>query len=86
MPLTEINGKQIFYSWKPASRAGLTLFFIHGLGAAHSFWSPVIPDLVESGFSCLAIDVPGTLLSICFDGHNADYPDCTRLWSIAIQW
>lgn len=59
MPFTDINGKKIFYSWKPASRAGLTLFFIHGLGGAHSFWSPCIPDLVEAGFSCLAIDVPG---------------------------
>ncbi|KAJ4423224.1 hypothetical protein N0V82_002085 [Gnomoniopsis sp. IMI 355080] len=59
MPFTDINGKRIFYSWKPASRAGLTLFFIHGLGGAHSFWSPVIPGLVEAGFSCLAIDVPG---------------------------
>lgn len=59
MPFTEINGKTTFYSWKPASRAGLTLFFLHGLGGAHSFWSPVIPGLVEAGFSCLAIDVPG---------------------------
>ncbi|KAL2283204.1 hypothetical protein FJTKL_10090 [Diaporthe vaccinii] len=59
MPFTEINGKTIFYSWKPASRAGLTLYFIHGLGSAHSFWSPIIPGLVEAGFSCLAIDVPG---------------------------
>ncbi|KAF3763895.1 putative alpha/beta hydrolase [Cryphonectria parasitica EP155] len=59
MPFTEINGKTLFYSWKPASRAGLTLYFIHGLGSAHSFWSPVIPDLVDAGFSCLAIDVPG---------------------------
>lgn len=59
MPFTEINGKKIFYSWKPASRAGLTLYFIHGLGGAHSFWSPIIPGLVEAGFSCLAIDVPG---------------------------
>lgn len=59
MPFTEISGKRIFYSWKPASRAGLTLYFIHGLGGAHSFWSPVIPDLVDAGFSCLAIDVPG---------------------------
>lgn len=62
MPFTEINGKKIFYSWKPASRAGLTLFFIHGLGGAHSFWSPIIPGLVEAGFSCLAIDVPGLSL------------------------
>lgn len=59
MPFKEINGKTIFYSWKPASRAGLTLYFIHGLGGAHSFWSPIIPGLVEAGFSCLAIDVPG---------------------------
>lgn len=59
MPFTDVNGKRIFYSWKPASRAGLTLYFIHGLGGAHSFWSPVIPDLVAAGFSCLAIDVPG---------------------------
>ncbi|CAN8104900.1 unnamed protein product [Discula destructiva] len=59
MPFTEVNGKRIFYSWKPASRAGLTLFMIHGLGGAHSFWSPVIPGLVEAGYSCLAMDVPG---------------------------
>lgn len=59
MPFKEINGKTVFYSWKPASRAGLTMFFIHGLGGAHSFWSPIIPGLVEAGFSCLAIDVPG---------------------------
>lgn len=68
MPFTEINGKTTFYSWKPASRAGLTLFFLHGLGGAHSFWSPVIPGLVESGFSCLAIDVPGAFLFVC---HHA---------------
>ncbi|KAH8746772.1 alpha/beta hydrolase fold family protein [Diaporthe sp. PMI_573] len=59
MPFTQANGKKIFYSWKPASRAGLTLFMIHGLGGAHSFWSPIIPGLVEAGFSCLAFDVPG---------------------------
>lgn len=76
MPLTEINGKKIFYSWKPASRAGLTLFFIHGLGGAHSFWSPVIPDLVEAGFSCLAIDVPGAWLklSVPTDAHVDRFP------------
>lgn len=61
MPFTEINGKSIFYSWKPASRAGLTLYFIHGLGASHSYWAPCIPGLVAAGFSCLAIDVPGRL-------------------------
>lgn len=61
MPFTEINGKKIFYSWLPASRAGLTFYFVHGLGGAHSFWAPCIPGLVAAGFSCLAIDVPGTL-------------------------
>ena len=62
MPFTQVNGKKIFYSWKPASRPGLTLFMIHGLGGAHSFWSPIIPGLVEDGFSCLAFDVPGMYL------------------------
>lgn len=61
MPFAQINGKNIFYSWKPASRAGLTLYFIHGLGGSHSFWEPCIPGLVEAGFSCLAFDVPGML-------------------------
>lgn len=61
MPFTEVNGKSIFYSWKPASRAGLTLYFIHGLGASHSYWAPCIPGLVAAGFSCLAIDVAGKL-------------------------
>ncbi|ROW00151.1 hypothetical protein VSDG_03583 [Cytospora chrysosperma] len=59
MPFTEINGKKIFYSWTPASRAGLTLYFIHGLGSSHSFWAPCIPGLVAAGFSCLSFDVPG---------------------------
>lgn len=59
MPFKDINGKKIFYSWKPASRAGLTLLLIHGLGSSHSFWAPIIPGLVEAGFSCLAFDVPG---------------------------
>lgn len=71
MPFTEIKGKKIFYSWKPASRAGLTLFFIHGLGGAHSFWSPVIPGLVESGFSCLAIDVPGACSGWSHSQHHS---------------
>lgn len=70
MPFTEINGKTVFYSWKPASRAGLTLFFLHGLGGAHSFWSPVIPGLVEAGFSCLAIDVPGAFCSRSIVNHE----------------
>lgn len=76
MPFTEINGKTIFYSWKPASRAGLTLYFIHGLGSAHSFWSPIIPGLVEAGFSCLAIDVPG-LSSSCPTIERAQHSACT---------
>lgn len=59
MPFTEINGKKIFYSWTPASRAGLTLYFIHGLGSSHSFWAPCIPGLVAAGYSCLSFDVPG---------------------------
>ncbi|KAK7745836.1 hypothetical protein SLS53_002554 [Cytospora paraplurivora] len=59
MPFAQVNGKSIFYSWKPATRAGLTLYFIHGLGGSHSFWEPCIPGLVEAGFSCLAIDIPG---------------------------
>lgn len=59
MPRATINGKEIFYSWKPARQAGLTLLLIHGLGGSGAFYAPVIPGLVAAGFSCLAMDTYG---------------------------
>ena len=65
MPYKEVNGKTLFYVWKPAKDDGdlkdprLTLVFIHGLGSSSSFYAPLIPGLAAAGFSCLAIDTYG---------------------------
>lgn len=64
MPFAEVNGKNIFYAHRaPAAETaslGITVLMIHGLGSSHSFYLPLIPRLLDAGFSCLAYDTYGT--------------------------
>lgn len=64
MPFVDVNGKRLFYVHRtPAaetSNSGITLLMIHGLGSSHSFYLPLIPSLLDAGFSCLVYDTYGT--------------------------
>jgi len=63
MPFLSINTRELYYVWNvPVDRlnGALTFLLIHGLGSSSSFYAPVIPRLVEQGFSCLAFDTYGT--------------------------
>lgn len=63
MPFIHIAGKELYYTWSQAKatgeQPGLTLLFIHGLGSSSSFYATIIPGLLQSGFSCLAVDTYG---------------------------
>lgn len=58
MPSIRIDDQELYYTWTPAGD-GPILLFIHGLGSSSSFYSTIIPSLVEKGHSCLAFDTPG---------------------------
>ena len=67
MPFAETsNGKRLFYVHrKPDTGApdlGITILMIHGLGSSHSFYMPLLPSLLDAGFSCLVYDTHGTTL------------------------
>lgn len=59
MPSLRIQDQDLYYDWTRAGDDGLILVFIHGLGSSNSFYAPIIPSLVEAGYSCLAFDTPG---------------------------
>jgi len=64
MPFIHINGKKLYYVRQPAagneqSDNIISILLIHGLGSSSSFYGPIIPGLVESGFHCLAFDTYG---------------------------
>lgn len=63
MPFIQTSGKELYYTWSQAKatgeRPGLTLLFLHGLGSSSSFYATIIPRLLETGFSCLAVDTYG---------------------------
>jgi len=58
MPFLRVQDQDLFYSWHAAGD-GPVLLFIHGLGSSNSFYAPIIPSLVQQGYSCLAFDTPG---------------------------
>lgn len=59
MPCLRIEDQDLYYDWTQAGDDSLVLVFIHGLGSSSSFYAPIIPSLVEHGYSCLAFDTPG---------------------------
>ncbi|GJN82764.1 hypothetical protein PLIIFM63780_006309 [Purpureocillium lilacinum] len=70
MPFLRVQDQDLFYSWHAAGD-GPVLLFIHGLGSSNSFYAPIIPSLVQQGYSCLAFDTPGSALST-FRGKDSD--------------
>lgn len=70
MPSIRIDDQELYYTWTPAGD-GPILLFIHGLGSSSSFYSTIIPSLVEKGHSCLAFDTPGSALSK-YTGRDID--------------
>ena len=64
MPFHDDEGSALFYTWAPAANGSdLTALFIHGLGSSSSFYATITPSLVQKGYSCLALDTPGSGLS-----------------------
>lgn len=39
------------------------IVLIHGLGSSSSYYAPVIPKLVDAGYSCLALDSHGAYIT-----------------------
>ncbi|KAG5923905.1 hypothetical protein E4U42_004797 [Claviceps africana] len=70
MPSVNIDSQELYYTWSPRGK-GPVLLFVHGLGSSSSFYSTIIPSLVEKGHSCLAFDIPGSALSR-YRGRDSD--------------
>ena len=66
MPLVSVNGKELFISSARGSADAtaderITILCIHGLGSAHSFYTPLAPEVTGSGYDLVAYDTYGTL-------------------------
>ncbi|RFU77999.1 alpha beta hydrolase fold family [Trichoderma arundinaceum] len=67
MPFLKLQhrDRQLYYTWTspPAADSSSdkisTIILIHGLGSSSSYYAPVIPKLVDAGYSCLALDSHG---------------------------
>ncbi|MBE3045131.1 alpha/beta fold hydrolase [Candidatus Bathyarchaeota archaeon] len=64
MPFLSVNGKELFTTHVRSTEAqgnkGVTVLCIHGLGSAHSFYSPLVPGLTASGYDVVAYDTYGS--------------------------
>ncbi|KFH44093.1 hypothetical protein ACRE_051340 [Hapsidospora chrysogenum ATCC 11550] len=69
---------RVYYPELPVRSNGVTFVFIHGLGSSHSFYAAIIPSLVRQGYTCLAIDTPGSALSPLGD-HDRSPSEIARL-------
>ncbi|KAI9896913.1 hypothetical protein N3K66_007935 [Trichothecium roseum] len=63
MPFLDVEGLNLYYRWSPAQGSRPVLVLIHGLGSSHAYYAPLVPLLNQRGYSCLAIDTPGSGLS-----------------------
>ncbi|KAF4982271.1 hypothetical protein FZEAL_2057 [Fusarium zealandicum] len=66
MPFLDLGDKTLFYSRvDPESPRDPSpvLVFIHGLGSSHSFYTSVMSQLADTGYSSIALDVHGSGLS-----------------------
>ncbi|KAL7944998.1 alpha/beta-hydrolase [Trichoderma barbatum] len=71
MPFLRLQDRdrQLYYTWSSPSAAAspsdkiTTIILIHGLGSSSSYYAPVIPRLVDAGYSCLALDSHGAALT-----------------------
>ncbi|PHH78054.1 hypothetical protein CDD83_4051 [Cordyceps sp. RAO-2017] len=70
MPFLRLDEQDLYYAWTRAGD-GPAILFIHGLGSSSSFFAPIIPSLVDDGFSCLAFDTPGSASSK-YRGRDSD--------------
>ncbi|KAH8819118.1 alpha/beta hydrolase fold family protein [Xylogone sp. PMI_703] len=72
MPFINLSDKTLYYTRaQPEGGSHITLLFIHGLGSSSSFYATIIPRLVASGYSCLALDTHGSGLSK-YNGSDQD--------------
>ncbi|PTB65787.1 alpha/beta-hydrolase [Trichoderma citrinoviride] len=81
MPFLKLQDRdrQLYYNFAAPQNAAsdstkiTTLVLIHGLGSSSSFYAPVIPRLVEAGYSCLALDSHGSgLTKLTGEGGSID--------------
>ncbi|KAL7796723.1 alpha/beta-hydrolase [Trichoderma ceciliae] len=71
MPFLKLQDgdRQLYYTWTASPTASsssdkiTTIVLIHGLGSSSSYYAPVIPKLVDAGYSCLALDSHGAALT-----------------------
>lgn len=72
MPFLKLQDRdrQLYYTFTaPQNGASTadkitTIVLIHGLGSSSSYYAPVIPRLVEAGYSCLALDSHGPYICL----------------------
>ncbi|EHK21081.1 uncharacterized protein TRIVIDRAFT_83633 [Trichoderma virens Gv29-8] len=71
MPFLKLQDRdrQLYYTWSAPPTAAsssdkiTTVILIHGLGSSSSYYAPVIPKLVDAGYTCLALDSHGAALT-----------------------
>ena len=59
MPFIKTNGKQLYYVRQSPNSYAISILMIHGLGSSSSFYVPIFPKPVQSGFDCIALDTYG---------------------------
>ncbi|KAL7939339.1 alpha/beta-hydrolase [Trichoderma chlorosporum] len=81
MPFLKLQdrNRQLYYTWSAPPNAVSSsdrithIILIHGLGSSSSYYAPVIPKLVDAGYSCLALDSHGAALTpLTGDGGSLD--------------
>ncbi|KAL6876868.1 Alpha/Beta hydrolase protein [Trichoderma novae-zelandiae] len=71
MPFLKLQDRdrQLYYTFTAppnaasASKNITNIVLVHGLGSSSSYYAPVIPRLVDAGYSCLALDSHGSALT-----------------------
>jgi pimeloyl-ACP methyl ester carboxylesterase len=57
MPYFDLNGQQIFFTWKPGNPAWPAVVLLHGAGGSHLGWPPGLRRLAN--FPVVGVDLPG---------------------------
>jgi hypothetical protein len=65
MPVTSINGKQLFVvssrgALAPVADDKITFLCIHGLGSTHAFYYSLVPDLNAASYETVIYDTYGS--------------------------
>ncbi|KAH7134578.1 hypothetical protein B0J13DRAFT_597520 [Dactylonectria estremocensis] len=70
MPFLEVRGKPLFTARDGPKGATTKFIYIHGLGSSHCFYTPLMDQLANKGYSSVAFDTIGSGLSELKPDHE----------------